>query len=83
MLVQFFRKEPARDVKVFVMIGGQPASVLLRGLGRTARGRGVLRDFEFARAQHYEERFLAPQTPLGMTDLQNWTGQKFTAGRLV
>jgi hypothetical protein len=52
VLVQFLRQEPTGDVEIFIVVGGEPARVLLRGLRRTARRRGILRDFEFAWAQH-------------------------------
>jgi hypothetical protein len=68
MLVQVFWKQPAGYVEIFVVMRGEPASVLLGRLRRTAPRRDVLRDLEFAWAQHQKERFL---TSFGMTAKSN------------
>ena len=52
MLMQFFREQPGNYVEIFVMMGCEPARVVLRGFRRAARRRRVRGDFEFVRTQH-------------------------------
>jgi hypothetical protein len=52
MLVQFLREKPGDDIEVFVVMRGEPMSVLLGQSGRTARRRQVPGDFEFVRSKH-------------------------------
>jgi hypothetical protein len=52
MLVQFLREKPGDDIEVFVVMRGEPMSVLLGQSCRAARRRQVPSDFEFVRAKH-------------------------------
>ena len=52
VLVEFLGQKPGNNIEVFVVVGGEPACVFLRGGGRAAGGRSVTHDFEFAGKKH-------------------------------
>ncbi len=52
MLMERLWKEPGDHVEVFVMMRGEPASVLLRSSGRAARLGRVVHDFELTGKEH-------------------------------
>jgi hypothetical protein len=55
MLVEFFGEEPGNDVEIFVVVGGEPAGVLLCGVGGAAWGRDVGGEGEFVGMEHFSK----------------------------
>ena len=52
MLMKRFGKEPGNNIKILVVMRGEPARVLLRSGGRAPRLGHVAHDFEFAWKKH-------------------------------
>jgi hypothetical protein len=52
MLVELFGEEPGDDVEIFVVVGGEPAGVLLRDFDGAAGGRDVGGEGEFVGTEH-------------------------------
>src|SRR5467141_3956439 len=52
MLMEVLWQQPGHDVEIFVVMGGEPAGVFLRGCGRAAGIRGMAGDVDFAGEQH-------------------------------
>jgi hypothetical protein len=59
MLVEFFGKEPGDNVEIFVVMGGKPARVFLRGFNGAAWGRNAGSEFEFVGIEHFRIGFRA------------------------
>src|ERR1700675_326395 len=52
MLMQPPRKQPTHDIKIFVVMSGQPSRITLRLGDSTVLPRQVSRDFQFGSGQH-------------------------------
>jgi len=52
MLVEVFRQEPGNHVEIFVVVGGEPTSVLLGGFGSAAVRGEVGGECEFVGTEH-------------------------------